>query len=77
MLSDVFNTTNAERIEASGSSATNWRAAIRVRSRDSIEQGHRLTLTKIIIELGAHEVMALLPALAAQLDCSRKCAVRY
>jgi len=35
-LSDVLNTTNAESIKASGSSATNWCAAIWVRPRDSV-----------------------------------------
>ena len=60
--------TNAEGIGAFGSSATNRCTAIRVHSRNAILQGHSLTLTKIVIELSAHEVMALLPALAAQLD---------
>src|SRR5260370_12857336 len=49
--------------------------AIRVRSRNTVLRGHRLAFSKAVIELGAHEVIALLLALAAELDCSGKCAV--
>src|SRR5260221_11567539 len=48
---------------------------IRVRPRNTVLRGHSLAFSKCVIELGAHEVIALLLALAAELDCSGKCAV--
>src|SRR5260370_3083439 len=48
---------------------------IRVRPRNTVLRGHSLAFSKAVIELGAHEVIALLLALAAELDCSGKCAV--
>src|SRR5258707_2743317 len=49
--------------------------SIRVRPRNTVLRGHSLAFSKAVIELGAHEVIALLLALAAELDCSGKCAV--
>src|SRR5260370_29460565 len=49
--------------------------AIRVRSGNTGLRGHRLAFSKAVIELGAHEGIVLLLALAAEFDCSGKCAV--
>src|SRR6266436_562462 len=48
---------------------------IRVRPRNTVLRGHSLAFSEAVKELGAHEVIALLLALAAELDCSGKCAV--
>src|SRR5258707_14401935 len=49
--------------------------SIRVRPQNTVLRGPSLAFSKAVIELGAHEVIALLLALAAELDCSGKCAV--
>src|SRR5258708_25965619 len=48
---------------------------IRVRPRNTVLRGESLAFSRDVIELGAHEGIALLLALAAELDCSGKCAV--
>src|SRR5258708_10811802 len=49
--------------------------AVRVRSGNTVLRGESLAFSRDVIELGAHEGIALLLALAAELDCSGKCAV--
>ena len=49
--------------------------AIQVRSRNAVLHGHSLALSTVIIESGPHQVIALLPVLASELDWSRKTAV--
>src|SRR5258708_10420898 len=49
--------------------------AVRVRSGNTVLRGHSLAFSKAVIELGENEVIVLLLAIAAEFDCSGKCAV--